>query len=98
MISREDILSKIKSKRKEFNRFGIKGIGLFGSYSKNNQSKNSDIDILIDFETEKENFDNLMGVYDLLEDLFRNKKVDIISKNGLSPHIGKHILNDVIYV
>jgi hypothetical protein len=98
MITTEEIINKIRSKKNEIKKFGIKNIGLFGSFSKNIHTEKSDIDILIDFEKERESFDNFMGVYDLLENLFNNNKVEVVTKNGLSPHIGKYILNDVIYV
>jgi predicted nucleotidyltransferase len=52
-------------------KFGIRNVGLFGSYGRNEQSVESDIDLLVDFEPEKENFDNLMAVYDLLEKIFK---------------------------
>jgi len=45
-----------------------------------------------------ENFDNYMAVYDLIESLFQNEKVEIVTKNGLSPYIGSKILNEVMYV
>ncbi|NLN94727.1 MAG: nucleotidyltransferase family protein [Bacteroidales bacterium] len=98
MTNKEHILSIIKSKESEIYRLGIKSIGLFGSYARDEQSENSDIDILIDFEPEKENFDNYMAVYDLIEKLFKDHKVDIATKNGLSPYIVPKILNEVRYV
>jgi predicted nucleotidyltransferase len=73
-------------------------IRLFGSYLRNEQSEKSDIDLLIDFEPEKENFDNYMAVYDLFEGLFKNEKIEIVTKNGLSKYIGPKILKDVMYV
>ncbi len=79
-------------------RFGIRNVGIFGSYVRNEQSKESDIDILIDFDPDKENFDNYMAVYDYIEKLFKNEKVEIITKNGLSPYIGPKILKEVMYV
>ena len=88
----------IKSNKKDILRFGIKEIGLFGSYIRDEQSENSDIDILIDFEPDKENFDNYMAVYDIIEKLFKNQRVEIVTKNGLSPYIGPRILNEVKYV
>lgn len=98
MTSKEYILNAIKSKESEIFSFGVKSIGLFGSYARNEQTKNSDIDILIDFEPENENFDNYMAVYDLIEELFKNQKVDIVTKNGLSPYIGPKILNEIEYL
>ena len=98
MTSKEYILSVIKTHRSELSRLGIRDIGLFGSCARDEQNDRSDIDILIDFESDKENFDNFMAVYDLIEKLFQNRRVDIVTKNGLSPYIGPKILNEVLYV
>ena len=97
MTSKEYILSEMKQQKRELQNFGIVRIGLFGSYVREEQSEKSDIDILIEFEPEKENFDNYMSVYDILENLFRNEKIEIVTKNGLSPYIGPQILKEVIY-
>jgi predicted nucleotidyltransferase len=98
MKNKEYILNTIRARQKEFLRLGIREIGLFGSYARDEQTRESDIDILIDFEPEKETFDNYMAVYELLEKLFRDTKVEIVTKKGLSPYIGPKILNEVQYV
>ena len=98
MTTKDFILATIKSSKPEFIKLGIRDIGLFGSYVRDEQSDKSDIDILIDFEPDKENFDNYMAVYDIFERLFKNEKVEIVTKNGLSPYIGPRILNEVLYV
>ncbi len=98
MLSKDEIITQLKSKKEEIHSLGVKNIGLFGSYAHNKNTDTSDIDILIDFENERENFDNFMGIYDLLEKLFSKNRVDIVTKNGLSPYIGRSILNEVIYV
>ncbi len=97
MTNKEHILSEMKQQKSKLQNLGIVRIGLFGSYVREEQSKNSDIDILIEFEPGKENFDNYMSVYDMLENLFRSEKVEIVTKNGLSPYIGPQILKEVIY-
>ena len=84
MTNKEYILSVLKSQREKLNSFGIREVGLFGSYVRNEQNEKSDIDLLVDFDPEKETFDNYMAVYELLEQLFRNTKVDMVTKNGLS--------------
>jgi len=98
MTTKEYILSTIRENKKELFRFGIRNVGLFGSYVRGDQSEASDIDILIDFEPALENYDNYMAVYDLLEQLFKNERVDVTTKNGLSQYIGPIILNEVQYV
>ena len=97
MTTKDYILATIKAHESEIRLFGVQNVGLFGSYVRNEQSEKSDIDLLIDFDPEKENFDNLMGVCEFLEKLFKNQRVDIVTKNGLSPYIGPTILKEVLY-
>jgi uncharacterized protein len=98
MTTKDYIISTIKTNRQTLNSLGIQNVGLFGSYSRNEQSDKSDIDILIDFKPDMENFDNLMAVCNIFEQLFKNEKVEIVTKNGLSPYIGPKILDEVVYV
>ena len=70
----------------------------WGSSVHNEQTPSSDINILIDFHPEKETFQNYMAVCDMLEDLFKRHKIDIVTVKGLSPYIGQQILNEVEYV
>jgi len=98
MTTKEYILSTLKENKKKLARFGTRNIGLFGSYARGDQSDTSDIDLLVDFEPAFENFDNYMAVCEIIENLFKNEKVEITTKNGLSPHIGPLILNEVQYV
>ncbi|MBE0424687.1 MAG: nucleotidyltransferase family protein [Lutibacter sp.] len=98
MTTKDSILKTLKSNKAKLSKFGIKNVGLFGSYVRDEQTGISDIDILIDFEPEKENFDNLMAVYDLFEKIFKNEKIEVVTINGLSPYIGPAILNEVQYV
>jgi len=98
MTTKDYIISVIKTNRETLDKLGIKNVGLFGSYSRGEQSAKSDIDILIDFKPEMENFDNYMAVCDIFEQLFKNEKVEIVTFNGLSPYIGPRILNEVVYV
>ena len=98
MTTKENILKTLTSNKSKLSKFGIRNVGLFGSYLRDEQSSKSDIDLLIDFEPEKENFDNFMAVYDFFEKIFKNEKIELVTKNGLSPHIGPKILNEVHYV
>jgi hypothetical protein len=98
MTDKEYILSTLKSNKPKFEKLGVRRIGLFGSHLRDQQSKDSDIDILLDFEPSKENFDNYMDACDLFEELFKNEKVELVTRNGLSPYIGPKILQEVVYV
>ena len=97
MLTKTYILETLQEKKELLTKYGVKRIGLFGSYIKNKQNKNSDIDILIEFFTNQETFDNLMTIYNILENTFTNQKIEIVTKNGLSKYIGSYILKETEY-
>ncbi len=78
-------------------RYGVKSLYIFGSYSRNEQTKKSDIDILVEFEKDKKNFDNYMDLKFYLENLLNNK-VDLILKEAVKPRLRKYIYKEAISV
>jgi len=98
MTTKDNILKALGSRKDELSKYGIRNVGLFGSYTRNEQVKDSDIDLLIDFDPESESFDNFMAVYDIIEQLFKGEKIEVVTMNGLSPYIGPSILKEVQYV
>jgi len=97
LITKTEILSKLKSNRQFLIGFGVKEIGLFGSFLTNNANIDSDIDLLVDINKEHKTFKNFMSLNYFLEQLL-NRKVDLVTKQSLSPYIGPHILSSVEYV
>jgi len=88
------IFQRILEKQKQLASYGVKNIGLFGSFVRGEQTALSDIDILVEFMPEKHTFDNFMEVAFLLEELL-GRKVELITTEALSPYIGPHILKEV---
>ena len=56
----------------------------------------SDIDILVEFEPGQKTFDNFMRLAFFLEELL-GRRVDLVTMESLSPHIGPFILDKVEY-
>ncbi len=77
-------------------RFGVKQLGLFGSYVREKQRKKSDIDILVTFTRDIDLFD-FLDLREYLESRL-NAKVDLVMASALKPAIGKRILAEVEYV
>ncbi|OGJ50970.1 hypothetical protein A2335_03460 [Candidatus Peregrinibacteria bacterium RIFOXYB2_FULL_32_7] len=65
---------------------------LFGSYARGEQTKKSDIDILIEFKGRKSLFDLVDLKFDLEENL--EKKIDLVTYNGISPFLKDIILKE----
>lgn len=78
--------------------YGVETVGVFGSYRRGEQTKKSDIDILVTFK--EEDYPGLFKFLELEEFLARKLgvKVDLVSKKALKPHIGKRILEEVVMV
>jgi len=92
--TKKDILVSLSESRFVLNRLGIKSIGLFGSFVKNKVRDDSDIDLLVDILPDKKSFDNFMELAFFLEELL-GRKVEIVTPQSLSKHIGPHILKEV---
>jgi predicted nucleotidyltransferase len=91
---KELIFKRILDEKKQLAFYGVKNIGLFGSFVRGDETPLSDIDILVEFTPEKHTFDNFMEVAFLLEEIM-GRKVELITPEALSPHIGPHILREV---
>ena len=90
------ILEEHKEELKK--RYGVKEIGIFGSYLRGENKKDSDIDILVEFkEKAKISLLDFIEIENYLSELL-GVKVDLVEKSALKPRIGKHILQEVIYL
>jgi len=96
MLDLSEILKKIEKNKVKIREFGVKRIGVFGSYVRGEQTHRSDIDILVEFEKGKKSFDNYMDLKFFLEDLF-NCKVDLVILDSIKPYLKPHILRSVKY-
>lgn len=96
MITKTEILSKLAElKPILYKDYAVKEIGLFGSYSDNSNTEESDIDILI--ELEKPIGWKFFTLELFLENVF-NKKIDLVTKNALKEQIKDQILKQVNFV
>jgi uncharacterized protein len=93
---KNEILQKL-TEHKEYiqNNYEVEKIGLFGSYARDMQNENSDIDIYVEFKNKT--FRNLAGLWVYLEELY-HKKIDLVHKHKRSKGaIFESIQKEVIY-
>ncbi|NUM43045.1 MAG: nucleotidyltransferase domain-containing protein, partial [Leptospiraceae bacterium] len=58
--TKKDVVSIIRRHQEKIKAFGVKKLGLFGSFIRNEQNIESDIDLLVEFEEGQKTFDNFM--------------------------------------
>ena len=95
MKSRSDIFNLLEKHRDEIKGFGVRELGVFGSFARNEQTEKSDVDVLV--EMDRHSFDAYMDLLFFLEDLF-GRKVDLVVKDTIKPMIRNRVLREAIYV
>jgi uncharacterized protein len=96
-ITKQDVLRILRAHDATIRNYGVQQYGLFGSFARNEMTSDSDVDILVEFEPSKKTFDNFMNLAFFLEGVL-SRKVDLITRESLSPYIGPRILQEVEYV
>ena len=99
MATRKEILAFLARNKEMFRaNFGIVKIGLIGSYARNEQSIDSDLDLIVEFEN---NTPNLHDVKKELKEYIRTKlniEVDVCREKYIKPIFKDSILKEAVYV
>jgi hypothetical protein len=95
-MNREDVLKLLKKNSPALNRFGVKSLALFGSMARNEAIANSDIDILVAFNSSP-TFDQYIETRFFLEDIL-GCKVDLVTYDGLKPIVRTEVEKELVYV
>lgn len=92
-----DAISTLKEHEKLIRqKFGVKRIGIFGSFARGEEKEDSDLDVLVVFEEGQKTFDNYMDLKFYLEDLF-GREVDLVTERALKPQLKDIIMKEVVY-
>lgn len=95
--TKADVLARIRQQQAQLRALGVAQLGLFGSFVRDEATAASDVDLLVDFEPGRKTYRAICEVGDLLEDAL-GRPVEILTRAGLSPYIGPHILQTTEYV
>jgi len=96
MKSKEEILKTMKKELPYLKeKFKVRSIGIFGSYVRGEQTKTSDIDMLVEFEAPV-GFFKFIDLEDYLSEKLR-VKVDLVTPDALKPLIKSHIIEEAVY-
>jgi len=85
------ILSANEAKIKSF---GVRSLSLFGSSARGEDTPESDLDFVVEFE--KKTFDSYMDLKLFLEELF-DRPVDLVLADGIKPKLRRAILREAIH-
>ena len=95
--NKEQLVFLLVQNKEIIKAYGVKTLGVFGSFVRNEQQANSDIDLLVEFYTEKKTYRNFIGLIFYLEELL-GRKVELLTPKSMSPYIEPYIMKEVEYV
>lgn len=91
----DSILEFLRQHREKLREFGVKKIGLFGSYARGEQHPNSDMDFLV--ELERLTFKDWVNTLLFLEESF-GCSVDLVIEDSLREELRPYVIPEVMYV
>lgn len=97
ITTKQQAVDLLKKNSGEFQKFGVKRIGIFGSFASDEQNAESDIDLLVEFIKGQKSFQNFMSTANLAESIF-DRKVELVTPQSLSPYIAPYVEKEVEYV
>lgn len=77
--------------------YGIRALWVFGSYVRGEETQESDLDVLVEFDDRPLSLFKFIELESNLSDLL-GVRVDLVEKRGLKPTIGRYILAEVVSV
>ncbi len=101
-MTKQEIIKILSDKKEEWQeKFGIRRMGIFGSFSRNEETEESDLDVYVEFDIAKIDLKGYMSFIEELESLL-GRKADVITKAGKEtiriPYIKESIDRDLTYV
>ena len=96
--SKEEIVAYLKNNKRFFyDKFGVTRMGLFGSFVRGDQTRSSDIDMIVEMEKGRKNIHSFLQLKRFLEKELA-KKIDLGFEHSLKPTVRDRIKGQIIYV
>lgn len=94
VASAAEVRRRLRGLEPELRELRLRRIGLFGSFVRGSVGTDSDVDLLVEFSPGEKSFDRFMDLAFLLEGVLR-RRVELVTREALSPHFGPRILAEV---
>ena len=96
IMTKQVILDILNQNRDHLKTLGVKRLGLFGSFSREEQRTGSDIDLLVEFKPGRKSFDTFIQLSYFLEEIL-DHEIELVTLESLSPYLAPYILSEVVY-
>lgn len=100
-MTRKELIQKLRENREKLREFGVKRIGIFGSFARDEARENSDVDVVVELERGKGTFSNVARLIEFLENLL-GREIDLLTPDSIDTirlrYVRERIKKEVIYV
>ena len=94
-MTRDEILKKLEENRDTIREFGVRRLGIFGSYARGEETARSDLDFIVEFEDAT--LYQYLDLKEFLESLF-GRPVDLVFADAVKPRLRPIIYAEAVYV
>ena len=88
-----DVESRLKVGYAAILSLGVSRLALFGSVQRGSARADSDVDLIVEFQSGQKTFDNLLKLGELLEGAL-GRSVELVTPESLSPRLRNLILEE----
>ncbi len=92
--TKQELLQLLHTNASMIKNYGVDKLFIFGSFRHDRATKKSDVDFLVDFLPQQKTYNNLFYLYEFLQSK-TGRKVEVLTRAGLSKYIGPHIIKDL---
>jgi len=96
-MNREELLGILRKNEQQLKSQGVKLLGVFGSFARNEQTDKSDVDLIVEFEEGKKSYKRFIELTYFLEDTL-NRKVELLTQQSVTKRVMNEIEKDIKYV
>jgi predicted nucleotidyltransferase len=97
VTNKQELISRMLLNETKIRSLGVRRLGIFGSFVRNEMSDDSDVDFFVDLEASGKTFKNFMYLADFLEEI-TGRSVELVTPQSLNEFTGKYILQELEYV
>lgn len=89
--SKQEVMDRLAAQAAAIRALGVERLSVFGSFVRGEQRPDSDVDVLVEFASARKSYTRFLDLADLLERTL-GRAVEVVTTEGLSPHLGPKIL------
>ena len=95
--NKQQVIELIQINMQDIEKFGAERIGIFGSFARNEQNEESDVDLIVEFKLGMKKYRNYLNLADFLEAKLE-RKVDLLTWESMASFVQREVRKEIEYI